>query len=112
MLKKVLTVILLCVVVISFASSLCFASVESLDIQASGCNHGYNGSYYYDQAWARVRPSGSNYNVYVSIVNGNGIAYGRKKTIVYNNTTTTCYSKQFQSSGGVAAAVSYDQLSN
>lgn len=101
MLKKIVaTMSIACVVIASFAS-VCSANYN---IVSRGCDNKYNGSYWYDQAWARVSASGQDYNVLVG-VKKNGTHYGDRPNVASEGYTTYCWSYEVQGSGGTGARV-------
>lgn len=104
MLKKFFVIAVLSAVVVASIATVCLAAPN---IQSTGCNHGHNGSYYFEQAWAKAKPTGSNYNITVYISNSSGASYSPKTTKAYKNMTTTCYSQQHQEAGGTGARVEY-----
>lgn len=103
MMKKFITAIfVVCFVVVSI-SFICFAEEPSfLD---GGVDHGYNGSFWYDQAWVNVRGDTSineeDYYVYVWIEkDDDDEVYGFKRSTVLANHYSRCTSYQVQGSGG------------
>ncbi len=88
-------------------ASIAITCSASLSILSHGCKHGYNGAYYYDQGWARVRATEYDYYVEVGVVKSNGVIYGKKTSRVNENNTETCYSYKVQGTGGLDASVTY-----
>ena len=106
MIKKTFVVLTVVCVIILSLSSVCFADEPSFGCR--GVNHGYNGSYWFDQGWINVHGDTSeleeDYYIYVWVVRNNQML-GIRRTTVLAEQYSTCYSDQVQ---GSDAALGYD----
>lgn len=100
MLKKLFAVLSITCIVVGSISSV---SNADYTYYGSGLQHKYNGSYYYDQAWAKIRTLNEKDAVDVWVIK-NTQEKGRKTTYV-NSCTLTCYS--YQVTGNDATGSNY-----
>jgi len=103
MLKKLFVIMTISTVMVASIASICWAS---RGLNSSGMTTGFNGSYYYNQGWAKFYADDSNYNVKVGVVKSDGI-HGKKTTKVIQGNTKTCYSNQVQGNNGLSEWVQY-----
>lgn len=103
MIKKIFVIMTITTVMVASIASICLAS---RGLQSSGLNTGYNGTYYFNQGWARFYADDNNYRVKVGVVKSGG-TYGKKTTDVNQGVTKTCYSKEVQGTDGLSAWVQY-----
>lgn len=101
--KKILISVLVATTIMSSMAISAFATI--VELRSAGVSNMFNGSYYYDQAWAVVNASGGGKaGVQVGVIK-NGNIYGLNETLVTSGNTRTCYSGQVQGSGGNEAYV-------
>ena len=103
MLKMLFAIMTITTVMVASIASICLAS---RGLQSSGLSHCYNGSYYYDEGWAKFYADDATYEVKVGVVKSSG-TYGKKKTPVNQGVTKKCYSNQVTGNDGLSAWVQY-----
>ena len=103
MLKKLFVFLTITTVMVASIASICLAS---RGLQSFGLTHGYNGTNYYDQGWAKFYADDKDYVVKVGVVKSSG-TYGKKSTTVSHGSTQKCYSYQVTGNDGLSAWVQY-----
>ena len=103
MLKKIFAIMMITTVMVASIVSICLAS---RGLQSFGLTHGYNGTNYYDQGWAKFYADDKPYVVKVGVVKSSG-TYGKKATTVSQGSTQKCYSYQVTGNDGLSAWVQY-----
>ncbi len=103
MLKKLFAIMMITTVMVASIASICLAS---RGLQSFGLTHGYNGTNYYDQGWAKFYADDKPYVVKVGVVKSSG-TYGKKATTVSQGSTQKCYSYQVTGNDGLSAWVQY-----
>ena len=106
MFKKLFVIMTITTVMVASIASICLAS---RGLQSFGLTHGYNGTNYYDQGWAKFYADDDNYKVTVGVVKSSG-TYGKKSTNVYLHSTQKCYSYQVTGNDGLSAWVQYSAI--
>ncbi len=108
--KKMITIVSVALALIASIATTSFAASPTPTprptdfFQGIGCDNKYNGSYYYDQAYAKVHTDGYKYNVTVGVWK-NDRAQGKETTVVKSYSYATCYSGKVQGKGGIGAWV-------
>ncbi|MBQ1743472.1 MAG: hypothetical protein II046_00845 [Clostridiales bacterium] len=103
--KKMITIVAVALALIASIATTSFAGSPTPTprptdfIQDVGCYNKYNGSYYYDQAYAKVHTDGYKYNITVGVWKNNK-PQEKVTTLVRAYTYATCYSGKLQGSGG------------